>query len=120
MHVDLLTKEDLYRFKKELLRDLQLLLKEGDVAEEGEAEKLELSASVAQIALLVRAAIDAGLITNQNKTGVLRVVSELVSAQKAEHISVRSMQMKMYVAERATKEAVKGLLMEMYKRVVMY
>ncbi|MBO9683177.1 MAG: hypothetical protein J7502_11005 [Flavisolibacter sp.] len=123
MLVELLTKEELLHFKQALLQDLALLLK-GEAlpvnSEEFGFEKIRLNISVSQLALLIRAAMDAGVIINDNKTAVLKCVALFMRTDKIENISVESMRKKFYEADRSSKDSVKDLLMEMFKKVHKY
>jgi hypothetical protein len=123
MIVELLTKEDLFRFRQQLVQDVTAIMKGGEASEvvpDNEGEKIRLNISVAQLALLIRAAIDAGIIVNENKTAVLKCIVCFMSTTKAETISVESLRKKYYEAERSSKDSVKDLLMEMFKRVHKY
>jgi hypothetical protein len=123
MLIDLLTKEDFHRFKQELLRDLAVILQvhpDSVPFSSGDCEKMQLGISDAQLGVFLRAAMDAGIITNENKTAVLRCVVLFVNTHKSDSISVESLRKKFYEAERSTKDSVKDLLMEMFKRVHKY
>lgn len=123
MLVELLTKEELFRFKQALLQDLIVLLKGEELPFNNQqfgVEKIQLGISVSQLAILIRAAIDAGIILNENKTAVLKCIVCFMSTIKTETISVESLRKKFYEAERGSKDSVKDLLMEMFKRVHKY
>ena len=121
MIIDLASKDDLNHFKQTLLHELVALLK-GEEADLPSLmlEKIELSLSVSQLALLLRASMDSGLITNENKTAVLRCIVCFVRTGKTESISLESLRKKFYEAERGTKDAVKDLLMDLFKQVHKY
>ena len=123
MLVELLTKEELLLFKQALLQDLVALLKGEALPFDDQQfgiEKIQLGISVSQLAIFIRAAIDAGIITNENKTAVLKCIVCFMSTTKAETISVESLRKKFYEAERRSKDSVKDLLMEMFKKVHKY
>lgn len=122
MLVEIITKEELAQFRNEVLRDMKLLLQghEPVIYEEAVPERVELSVSVAQLAILVRAAMETGIIRSRNKTGVIRHLVRLVSTTCREQVSAESLRLKFYSVENGTKEAVKDKLMEMYKKVIKY
>lgn len=121
MIIDHITKEDLHQFKKELLREI-IRLTNGELPEIEETHqgKIQLTISVAQLGVFIRAAIEVGIIKTDNKTSVLKSLIEVISTDKTEKVSLESLRMKMYGVEGSTKERVKQLLMDMFKAVHKY
>ncbi len=84
------------------------------------AAKVNVSLSVAKLALFVRLLIDAKVIQNSNKTEVLQIISQFVCSKNAENITIDSFRKHFYNTSPGTKaaleEVLENLLNELRKR----
>ncbi len=87
---------------------------------EPEESSLHTSLSVQQLAIWIRTARDVGMITNQNQSALLKTVARIFKTPHSESISHESLRSKYYIPENGAKQAVKNLLMDMYKKVQTY
>jgi hypothetical protein len=87
---------------------------------EPEESSLHTSLSVQQLALWIRTAKDVGMITNQNQSALLKTVARIFKTPHSESISHESLRSKYYIPENGAKQAVKNMLMDMFKKVQTY
>ncbi|MBS1666773.1 MAG: hypothetical protein JST58_05290 [Bacteroidetes bacterium] len=83
-------------------------------------EPVHVGLSVDSLSVFIRAARDAGMITNQNQTALLKTVSQVFRTPHSERISAESLRNKFYSVEKRSKERVEGLLYEMLKHLKKY
>lgn len=78
-------------------------------------KRLRFTLPVAQIAILLRLMVEAGLIKVPNHTAFLKDMAVLIQTEKAGSISADSLRNKYYTPERTSIEAVKDVLFGMIK-----
>ncbi|MCU7552857.1 hypothetical protein OCK74_27305 [Chitinophagaceae bacterium LB-8] len=83
-------------------------------------EKLHTSLSVQQLAVFIRAARDAGVLTNKNQTALLKAVASIFHTPNANSISAESLRSKYYTPEPSALDSVKDILMKMFNKVQSY
>ncbi len=72
--------------------------------------KVNVSLSVAKLALFVRLLVDAKVIQNSNKTEVLQIISQFVCSKNAENITIDSFRKHFYNISPGTKVALEEVL----------
>ncbi|MCU7550389.1 hypothetical protein OCK74_14810 [Chitinophagaceae bacterium LB-8] len=83
-------------------------------------EKLHTSLSVQQLAILIRAARDTGVLTNKNQSALLKTFAKVFRTPQAETISAESLRSKYYTTESNALESVKDILMKMFNKAQSY
>ena len=78
-----------------------------------ESFKVNTILSVPQLAYLIRLSKEAGLITNQNQTELLRFFAEHFSSAKNKNVSSESLRVKYYSVERSSVRSVETILERM-------
>ena len=81
------------------------------------AQKIELTLTVAQLALLIRLLYEEGVFAMKNIAGLLRFFSGHFMSKKQEHISYGSMNKLYYSGDQFTGYAVKELLLKMVAKI---
>lgn len=97
-----------------------LFIRPAPIEKDFEDLKINTSLSVQQLALWIRAAKDAGMIINKNHSTLLKTVARIFTTPHSESISPESLRIKSYINEKSAQNALKDLLMKMYKQVHNY
>jgi hypothetical protein len=96
----------------EYYREKQQLLSSVGLREDGLNKdfKLNFDLSVSQLAYLLKALIETGVLRNKNTSQLIRFLVKFVKTKKSESVSYDSFRMKFYNPESGTKDAVKKTL----------
>lgn len=97
-----------------------LFIRPAPLEKDSEDLKINTSLSVQQLALWIRAAKDTGMIINKNHTALLKTMARIFTTPHSESISAESLRIKSYANEKSAQNALKDLLMKMYKQVHNY
>jgi hypothetical protein len=97
-----------------------LFIRPAPMEKDAEDFRINTSLSVQQLALWIRAAKDTGMIINKNHTALLRTMARIFTTPHSEKISPESLRIKSYINEKSAQNALKDLLMKMYKQVHNY
>jgi hypothetical protein len=76
-------------------------------------EKIDTELSVSQIAYFLNILFDVGIVKNENKSKIVRIISQTVSSKSKKDISAGSIQRKMYDADSYTIKSIRELLLRM-------
>jgi hypothetical protein len=97
-----------------------LFVRPAPMDKDAEDYRINTSLSVQQLALWIRAAKDTGMIINKNHTALLKTMARIFTTPHSEKISPESLRIKSYINEKSAQNALKDLLMKMYKQVHNY
>lgn len=79
--------------------------------------KLKFTASVAQLAYMIKIMVDTGLILNTNLSQLLHFIASFAISKRAEGISYGSLRSKFYNVETGTKQAVRTMLVSLIHHI---
>lgn len=111
--------EELYYQEKKLVQQ-QGSLPGRTTSVQGTKQKVVCHASVDQLGVFFRAAADIELITTQSQRALFEQIAPFLSTPNKKVLSADSMRSKSYSAEKKDVEAVKDLLMQLYKKLTQY
>ena len=111
--------EELYYQEKKLVQQ-QGSLPGRTTSVQGTKQKVVCHASVDQLGVFFRAAADIELITTQSQRALFEQIAPFLSTPNKRVLSADSMRSKSYSAEKKDVEAVKDLLMQLYKKLTQY
>jgi hypothetical protein len=111
--------EELY-YQEKKLGQLQGSLPAGTSPVPGTKLKVVCHASVDQLGVFFRAAADIDLITTPSQRALFEQITPFLSTPYKKGLSADSMRSKSYSPEKKDVEAVKDLLMQLYKKITQY
>jgi len=79
--------------------------------------KLATELSVPQFACLIRLLVESGVITNKNKTDIIRFYAMFTKSKRKENITYQSFRSKFYNIDESSKEEIKSLIIQLLKNI---